>query len=170
MGGAVVQKYIGEYSDKLKGAILFAPATAGGMNRWKTIGDTMTKKNLRISALKSFGFTIKDEDMAVSAFFDGRIKSMEDIKRYNALLQKESAWITICDLYKKYTDNDSVSIPVSVIGSKADSYFPEESLKKTAEFYHTEPVILDELCHDMMLDPDWKKAAEAVLKFLEDNQ
>ena len=32
MGGAVVQKYIGDYSDEVKGMILFASATAKGMD------------------------------------------------------------------------------------------------------------------------------------------
>lgn len=177
MGGAVVQNYIGNYSDTVKGAILFAPATAGGMNLLKTFFDTyFFHKNLHIAANKASGKNVTDADLFHAAFFNGRIP-MKEIKKYNTLLQAESVKITKIDLFKPYTNNYTRDIPILVIGSYADSYFPKESLEKTASMYectiddtkrHLE--ILPDLCHDMMLDPDCEKSAEPVLKFMENNK
>ena len=75
------------------------------------------------------------------------------------------------DLYRNYSKNYKIDVPVFVIGSSADAYFPEESLKKTAQKYaeYKEPAYkcLNYLCHDMMLDPKWKEPAELVRKFIE---
>lgn len=177
MGGAVVQKYMYEYSNKLKGSILFASATAKRMPWLKTIG-SLRKKNLRNSALKAWGFKISDEQIAGSAFFDNRIKSPNDIKRYNKLLHRESFVITFVSLYfPYYIRKYSGDIPILVVGSYADSYFPKKSLEKTAKTYKCSKTdkrrqleILPDLCHDMMLDPEWKKSAKVVLKFMENNK
>lgn len=171
MGGAVVQKYIGEYPNTVKGAILFASATADRMKRCKTILDIIIKRKLRICAFKSLGVNISDKKIAVSAFFDNRITSKEDIKRYNKKLQKESRWITLWDLYKKYTNNYDIDIPIMVIGSEKDAYFPKKSLVKTVSYYrHVSYELLKDLCHDMMLDPEWEKSARPVLCFMEDRR
>lgn len=175
MGGAVVQKYMGECEDTLSGAILFAPATVGGMNFWKTIGDAFSHKDLKIATCKALGCKVTDKKMYQSAFFNGRVP-MEKIKKYNNHLQKESLRIIFKDLYKKYTDNDKVKLPVMIIGSVNDSYFPEKSLAITADVYGCTKgdmrknfTTLPDLCHDMMLDKEWEKSAEAVLHFMEHN-
>lgn len=175
MGGAVVQNYMGEHSVELKGAILFASATAGGMNAGKTFLDTyIIHKNLRIAAHKASGKEVTDSKMFESAFFDRRVP-MNKIKKYNTLLQKESKNIILKNLFKPYTNNYKVGIPILVIGSYADSYFPEKSLRKTAEFYECSEIdttkqlkILPDLCHDMMLDEEgWEESARVVLEFVE---
>lgn len=178
MGGAVVQKYLGEHSDTVRGGILFASATAPKMPRWETIFNALTKKNLRIATCKAWGIKVADKKMAISAFFDGRIKSSKDIHHYNKLLQKESFKIIFFDLYKRYTNNYNIDIPIMVIGSYADSYFKKESLIATADAYKCSKndtrkrlEILPDLCHDMMLDEKgWKESAKAVLEFMENNK
>ena len=181
MGGAVVQKYIGEYSNTIKGAILFASATAGGMDFKKTMKDSATHKNLFLSNLVGLGFckTMRISSIYKSAFFDRRI-TKENAKLYKKKLCRESRKILFSDLYEEYTSNTDIDIPILVIGSYADSYFPQESLIKTAKVFrcsekdtrkHLE--ILPDLCHDMMLDEveeGWKKSAKKVLEFIENNK
>lgn len=177
MGGAVAQKYMGDHSNELKGCILFASATAGGMNLFQTFFDTyILHKNLRIAARKASAKQVTDNELFNAAFFDGRIP-LSKIKKYNTLLQIESKKIITKDLYKPYTNNYDIEIPVLVIGSYADSYFPEESLRVTADAYKCSEGntmkqlrILSDLCHDMMLDPEWKKSAKAVLEFMDNNK
>lgn len=167
MGGAVVQKYIKKYFGEVKGLILFASATAKRMPYFKTLFG-LRKKNLRTAALKAWGAKVSDEDIAGAAFFDNRIKSMNDIVRYNKLLHRESLVITFVSLYLPYYKGKyNGNIPIFVIGSDKDTYFPTDSLNTTANFYDTKPMILRGLCHDMMLDPEWEKAAESVLEFIE---
>lgn len=177
MGGAVVQKYIKKHFDKVKGAVLLASATAKRMPYFKTLFG-LIKKNLRNSALKAWGIKMSDEDIAGSAFFDNRIKSMDDIVKYNKLLHRESIVITLISLYLPYYKGKyNGNIPILIIGSEIDSYFPKKSLIKTANTYGcTEDnkvkqcIILDKLCHDIMLDPEWEKSAKDVFKFMENNK
>jgi Lysophospholipase len=181
MGGAVVQKYIGEYTNTVKGAILFASATAGGMDFWKTIKDGFTHKNLFFAILVGLGLSkkMKIDSIWESAFFDKRI-GHEKARIYKEKLCRESLIILFHDLYKEYTNNNDIYIPILVVGSCEDSYFKEESLITTADAYKCSKndtkkklEILSNLCHDMMLDEvdeGWKKSVKVVLDFMENNK
>ena len=115
--------------------------------------------------------------MTTSAFFSAhdsgsgsdvpRVR-IEDVDRYKKLLHRESYRVVVCELLKPYTNCFTPSdFPILTVGSDTDSYFPESSLKITAEKYSGgKYVLLHGLCHDMMLDPERKKAADAVLDFL----
>lgn len=182
MGGAVVQQYIGKYEDDVQGAVLFAPATAPKMSTEDS--RRAWPVNLFLAALIAqfglkFGFVVHN-----AAFFTGkdeRGKQCQRVKNtapYKSLLQKESKKVTGTlnkdgDLNQKYSENCKVDIPVLVIGSRADLYFPQVSLEQTASVYAqnglTALVPLDRLCHDMMLDDEeWEKSAKPVLEFVED--
>lgn len=188
MGGAVVQRYIGKNGDSVQGAVLFAPATARRMTRKETLPDTF---NLFCATLTAFGcnrWIFRKFLTQHAAFFTGKDKNgnlvqrVKDPSKYAGSLQLESQKVT-GGLIKEgdltnadYSDNYNVDIPVLVIGSYADQYFGQKSLEKTAAEYaekgKTGLVILERLCHDMMLDdyePEaWKASAEPVLAFIED--
>lgn len=179
MGGAVVQQYIGKYEDDVQGAILFAPATAPKMTYWDIFPK---RKNLIWATLIAFGCS-PSKFAHDAAFFTGtnergeKMQRVKDTTPYEKLLQKESSKITggitgLGDLIRKYSDNYAVNIPILVIGSYADAYFSDKSLKKTANMYagkqKTALVIRKHLCHDMMLDDDgWEESAKPVLEFIE---
>lgn len=168
MGGAVIQKYIGDYSDTVKGAILFASATAKGISFYQIMIKSIYSMAFYAVYLKAFGFILSNRRLKKSAFFNNRI-SLEKAKQYNKLLHKESKRIILHDLYISYTHNYNLNIPILIIGSRADSFFSGESLIKTMSCYQNSGklVMLENLCHDMMLDPEWKKSAKAVLEFME---
>lgn len=185
MGGAVVQQYIGEYAGTVEGAVLFAPATAPCMSSEDS--HRIKPSNLLWAALIAQyglkrGFFVHN-----AAFFTGqneqgkKCQRVKDTSPYQSLLQKESVLITgdlknDGDLNREYSKNREVDIPILVIGSHADLYFPKESLEQTAGEYakngKTGLVILDRLCHDMMLDDyepkAWEASAVPVLEFVED--
>ena len=184
MGGAVVQQYIGKYEDDVQGAVLFAPATAPKMSSEDS--HRASPWNLSCAALiaqfgAKSGFSVHN-----AAFFTGenkqgkRCQRVKDTSPYKVLLQKESKKVTGTikkdgDLNQKYSENYEVDIPIFVSGSRADLYFGKDSLKQTADAYakngKTALVILERLCHDMMLDdfePEaWKASAEPLLEFVE---
>lgn len=180
MGGAVVQNFIGKYANHIRGAILFAPATAGGMGIWEQIKPIFSDglgSGFKMLNLIKKNKPVPTAVMKRSAFFSGRV-SDEKIEYYNKLLHNESKKAT-SELGKAYTDNyNKDDIPVMVIGSYADAYFGKESLNKTADAYKCSKddarkrlEILPDLCHDMMLDEKgWKESARAVLEFMENNQ
>lgn len=181
MGGAVVQKYIGEYSDTIKGAILFASATAPKMCFLETLITTFFNYHLFFASLVAYGCK-KKCIIDNSAFSTGKDKNGKRIQRVKNTtcfqsLHKEPLRVIFKDLHSKYTNSYSVNIPILVTGSYADLYFPEKSLKKTAKIYRCSEEdtkrnleILPDLCHDMMLDEGWKESAEVVLKFMENNR
>lgn len=194
MGGAVVQQYIGKYEDDVQGAILFAPATAPKMKKrdmfpnnkhlwfatciaWNIRNHLLTRGNTREQIVHDAAFfSSKDKNNNIT-------QRVKDTSRFVPLLQTESKKITggvlslmiPGDLAKPYSDNYHVHIPVLVIGSRADLYFGKDSLEKTAGEYaragsKTALVILDRLCHDMMVDDEeWEKSAKPVLEFVEDS-
>lgn len=41
-----------------------------------------------------------------------------------------------------------------------------EGLEETGRFYDVEPVCIEGVAHDMMLDCSWEKGAEVLLKWL----
>lgn len=174
MGGAIVQQYIDKYSETIKGAILLAPVTAGGMG-WKCCGRLARSKSGWCSLpTMLFGRNwiqlLKNSTFFVAMDLDGvatpRIVDEDKLARYNKLLCAESVK-AVCGLIR-YELNGAVNIPVFVIGSDTDAFFPADSLEKTANFYGTTPTILNGLCHDIMLDSEWKQAAQAIGEFLND--
>lgn len=180
MGGAVVQNYIGKYANNIKGAILFAPATAGGMKFCEQIKPIFSDgflNGLKILNLINKNKPVPTTVMKNSAFFSNRL-SDKKIEYYNKLLHNESK-TAINELGEAYTDNyNKDNIPIMVVGSYADAYFGEKSLNKTADAYscfkdntRKRLEILPDLCHDMMLDEKgWKESARIVLEFMENNK
>jgi alpha-beta hydrolase superfamily lysophospholipase len=57
-------------------------------------------------------------------------------------------------------------LPMLVLGAGGDWIFPEPDVRATATAYGVEPVLIDDLAHDVMLDPHWERAAEAVVDWL----
>lgn len=169
MGGAIVEKYISDFSHKVKGAVLFAPVTAEGMKLKGILTTSFSLRGIRTSFTSLFGRKVF---LAKSNFFAVKYKikckcriNNEDLNICKKSLCRESivAMFKLC----KFKLNRNIDIPIFVIGSDKDAYFPENSLNTTAKFYGTKPMKLKGLCHDMMLDPEWKKAAESVLEFIE---
>lgn len=169
MGGGIVEKYMNKNSNKIKNAVLFAPATAQGMrgsaftttfsktggNTFPTILGWRTNKklinsNFFVAKTDNKNFTPRITDEKELEFYDKRLCSENMLAMWGLIVFKLS----------------KPNIPVFVIGSDKDAYFPTDSLKKTADFYGTKPMILRGLCHDMMLEPEWEKAAESVLEFI----
>lgn len=170
MGGAIVQKVIGEHPDLVLAAILLASAQAGGCGNpidqlkyyfYDFSGISVCRKIMS-------GKKATPEQIKKSLFFCGRVP-LEEIKKFSELFCAESTK-AMNDLFKPYTQNyQNVNLPVLVIGSSKDKIFTEKCQRVTAACYGVKPVILPNLCHDMMLDPEWEKSAAKIADFLAKN-
>lgn len=58
-------------------------------------------------------------------------------------------------------------IPTLVIGSYNDQCVILQAVKDNAKIHTAELKIVDSVCHDMMLDPDWRNIADLIFKFIE---
>lgn len=168
MGGAIVEKYISDFSHKVSSAVLFAPVTTCGMGIGRIFITSASLRGICTSFTSLLGrkiFLTKSNFFAVKKIIRclSRIGD-EELEYSKQSLCKESL-TAMLNLHKFKLSNPNISI--FVIGSDKDAYFPIKSLNKTANFYNTTPMILKGLCHDMMLDSEWKKAAESVLEFIE---
>lgn len=166
MGGAVVQKLIGEHEENLKAAVQLAPAVKGGLNiPWKfklackyPLGTfhflrTLRKKDIKAKHIKN------------SLLLNNRL-SPEAFKKLLPNIQVESRR-AVRELGKEFTPYYGIkNIPIMVLGSKDDCFFPINCLEKNADAYGIKPVVLDGMCHDMMIDPEWKSGAIEIEKFL----
>lgn len=165
MGGGIAQKLICEYPGYVKAAVLFASIPPMG-NDEQLLQYMQTFPEGVAALAKMLEKEMPTlEEMAQISFFGGRIP-IDQVEKYAKLLQFESD-TAIAGLYVTISENQArVNIPVGVIGSSADQIFSDRELLLTAEAFGTEAVILSDLCHDMMIDPEWELAAAAVMDFL----
>ena len=59
------------------------------------------------------------------------------------------------------------NIPTLVIGSYNDQCVVMQAIKDNAKIHNAEILVLDNICHDMILDPDWRNIADLIFKFIE---
>lgn len=169
MGGAIIENYISDFSHKVTGAVLFAPVTARGMKLKGILATSFSLRGIRTSPTSLFGWKIflaKSNFFAVKHKMRCHSRISKEIFKYSRQSLCRESFKAMIGL-RKFKLNSNIKIPVFVIGSDKDAYFPSNSLNTTANSYDTKPMILRGLCHDMMLDPEWEKAAESVWEFIE---
>ncbi len=164
MGGAVVQRILHYHPEKVEIAVLMASVSHKGM-----VKDMLrvAVTNLRV-VLQMIKFN-KGEDVIFppKVFFSKKLPE-EERNRYLNLLQPESDKARN-NMFKPIVPLPvSTKIPVLVIGSKKDWYFPDKTARGIARAYGTEAVIFPDISHDMMLDPGWKAVADRMLEFFTD--
>lgn len=167
MGGAVIQRYVGEYENTVTAMILLASATAPRMPVLETICKNIFDVSFWPCNLISIGVRIRGRCLRKSAFFAGGKVSDEDLEFASHHLQRES-YSTILELMRKNYSScyPTQHIPVMVIGSEKDKYFSRKSLVQTGIIYGVDPVILIEGGHDIMLDRNYEMAAKKIEGFL----
>lgn len=165
LGGGVMERLIGQGSDAAGGVVLLAsmPIKGAPMSyQMKLL--FKHSKGTRVMLNINAGKSVTPEQLRDAVVFGGRI-SLEDAARFAKLVQPESKRITKEQAHP-FTDTSDVSVPVRVVGSRGDWMFPDQG--ENASAYRTEPVMVEGLCHDMMLDPEWEVGAKAVLGAIED--
>lgn len=164
LGGVVLQRFLGEYADTVSQAVLLNAMLPGGTSMGYQLKLLLrhpkaTKVMLDVNA----GKRLDAQQLKGGIIFSGRV-SADDLEPYAALVQAESKKAT-ADQAKPATDNYDVGIPVHVIGSKGDWMFPDQSAN--AAKYGTKAIVLEGVCHDAMLDPEWEKVAETILQVIQ---
>lgn len=164
MGGAITQTYMNKNSNEIHQVILLASAQAGGIDKDSPLGLFFSDA---ISFLRNMRKLHPQEKITLDGLlnqvvFSNRFSS-EELKNIKLKLTKESQRVKK-DLLLPYIDDyEKIKIPVAVIGSRNDHIVTIEQINKTAEAFHVEPIWVNDLCHFMTIDPEWEKAAEAIL-------
>lgn len=102
-------------------------------------------------------------DYAVTVTSAGKI-----IRIHMSLLDKESKKVEYAMMKRQKKFSIYVrKIPTLVIGSYNDQCVILQAVKDNAKIHTAELKIVDSVCHDMMLDPDWRNIADLIFKFIE---
>ena len=166
MGGEIIQKYFLKYQDTISGAVLLASSPVGGMRIWPDVLSMVpVAPQFLLCVLAMYGLIRPPGLIKKALFLNGRL-SEEEVARYAPNFCPESLLAMALPVFFHYKPAN-VNIPVLVLGSDADLFFPMRAQKRNAKAYNVEPVMLPNMCHDMMLDPEWEKGAEEILKFLQ---
>lgn len=152
VGCIVILKLLALFPDISSKIVLLAPATNRGM--LKNYGKIFIQR----ATLKKMS----------SIYFSERLNE-NDIKKYEKKFAGISAKVSF-QLIKSFTlpillDNKNVMI----IGSYADKGVGINNLYTMGNDLNAITVIFPNICHAMMLDPEWKVIADTILNFIENN-
>ena len=164
LGGMVVQRYLERHV--APAAVLLAPGPPGG-NR-----DQAARMGLRNPwvAIESLLMLDPGRGFATPARARRFLFSPEldeaALRRYVKLLGRES-FRALMEL--GYLRPDAARVrrtPLLVLGAERDYIVSPADIRRTAAAYDAEMLILPDIAHDLMLDPGWRRAADAMLEWL----
>jgi pimeloyl-ACP methyl ester carboxylesterase len=167
MGGGITQLAMRRDPERLAGAVLFASMPPGWNTRWESLRMLRNPLGLvathRLLSEKSFSA----RDVRRMPFMGGRI-TLEQAACYAPLLQPESSR-AVEEIPQMNTPSGPVPFPLLVMGASSDIIFGASAVRRTAAHYHTDAVVLDQGCHDLMIDPNWRESADVILNWLNRN-
>ena len=164
LGGFVVQKYLERHDPP--GAVLIAPSPRRGMRSvWlrSSLRDPwpFLKMWLTLDPYALFATPERCHRFLFSPDMD-----QETVRRYWARLGPESVRSAVETLGKPPDAERIRGTPMLILGAAEDRIVPEPPLRATAEDYGAELTMIPDMAHDMMLEDNWREAAEAMHTWL----
>ncbi|KAL6885837.1 hypothetical protein ACP4OV_010098 [Aristida adscensionis] len=175
-GGLIVQQYIsclqgsGIQHPKLAGAVLVCSVPPSGNSGlvWRYL---LTKPVAAVKVTLSLAAKAYASSLSLckETFFSPQMDD-ELVLRYQSLMN-ESSKLPLFDLRKLNATLPVSSVPdntaeILVMGAGNDFIVDSEGLYETSRFYGVQPVCVEGLAHDMMLDCSWEKGAKIILAWL----
>lgn len=165
MGGMVVQHLLGGRLP-VAAAVLMASVPPHGL--WScNWGMAMRHPYLftQLMLLQTFGPQAADPEALRKVMFSDRVPPAQ-ARRYEDMMQAESKRIGI-DLYGPQPVARRPGVPLLVMGAGEDRFFPPCEVRATADAFGTEAEIFPHMGHCMMLEPDWREAADRIADWLQ---
>ncbi|WP_072397128.1 alpha/beta fold hydrolase [Hyphomicrobium sp. CS1GBMeth3] len=167
MGGAVVQHAI-RSGVSLAGAALMASVPPGGL--MATNVAMMWSQPLLWRELSSM-FTSENHSVNLEVLRGGLFSDRVDVAtlaRFMARTGRESALIGFeLQGLRPFAPFAWQAPPILVMAGTDDRFIRQQDVWATALWYGVEPQWLPGLSHTVMLDPDWRIAADSLLKWLD---
>ncbi|MCX9192568.1 alpha/beta hydrolase [Carbonactinospora thermoautotrophica] len=88
-------------------------------------------------------------------------------RRYAARTGRESPLVQYQLMLPRRPEPPRGGAPVLVVGSPHDRLISVRTLRRTARFYGTEPVLFPGFGHALMLEPRWREPLDAILDWVE---
>lgn len=164
LGGYIVQKYLETYT--VPGAVLLASVPPAGMFKmlarrsvrhpWKTVKCHLTWSPYAM---------IDTPSLAREVFFSPDIPA-DKVYRFFTLLQEESYCASLDATFILPRSDKIDPLPMLVLGGANDVILSRDEIESTARVYRTQAEFIPNVAHMMMLEADWQKVAERILKWL----
>jgi pimeloyl-ACP methyl ester carboxylesterase len=161
MGGFVVQKYLESHA--APGAVLMASTPPRGQLRslmrsmrrhpWRS-----TKYSLTADPSDLYGSSAGARELF---FSDNAPDSLVDA--FAVRLQPDSTRAVMYDtVVGDLVDTKKIHTPMLVMGGELDQIYTPDDVRRTAGAYGTEPLVLPDVGHELMLEPVWRVAAGCI--------
>lgn len=165
MGGAVLQAYL-RAGGRPAGAVLLASAPPWGLGPSAVrlmLADPRLWQQLWL--LTGVGIAAVDPAVIRRALFTDAVDDAT-FARFLAQAHDESPLVAFELMGGRPIAPWPVGLPpVAVIGGSLDALVPPDDVQATAVWYGVRATILPGLGHAVMLEPDWPRAAAAILDF-----
>ena len=167
LGGAVVQHAIARGTRFAAAALLSSVPPYGLMPANFAMLTRQPRLWRELMLMASAGVRQADPEVLRAGLFAGRI-SPEHFAAFAARAGDESGRVAF-DLqgWPPFAPLPWLAPRMLVMGGTADHFVGVPDLWATAACYGTHPVLLPGLSHTLMIDPDWRHAADALLGWLD---
>jgi pimeloyl-ACP methyl ester carboxylesterase len=164
LGGYLTQLYLAEHD--LAGAVLLCSAPPGGVLPFLLrYARRHPLAYTRIVATLNLLHMVGTPALAREAFFRADI-APDLLDRYRAQLVPESLRTAIDASLLVFPKPKRNHSPVLVIAAERDAIFTLDEQHALARAYDAELLIVPQAAHDLMLDPAWPQAADAIEDFM----
>jgi pimeloyl-ACP methyl ester carboxylesterase len=166
MGGLIIQHYLAAPSPKVKKAVLLCSALPHPdisllPRLMRDFPWSFVKANLRMSWTPVFQSPSNARKLMLSQQFpEVRIKPLLE------KMQDESFVVFLQIMGLTPPDTRKVKTPLFIIGGEKDYLISESGTRKMAAAYGTEPWIVKNAPHNLMMEEGWERIAERISDFL----
>lgn len=160
MGGLIAQKYLERYSARGAALLASVPSSGALQSTLRTLRNSpMTM--LRVVATRSLYPLIESPEAARWAFFSEEMDE-ETVRRYHQKLGDESFAALLGMLFTALPRPRKIKAPLLILGAERDTIFTVSEIENTARSYGTRAEIIPDIAHDMMLERNWRQAADRI--------
>ena len=164
LGGYLTQLYLTEHV--LAGAVLLCSAPPNGVLPYLLrYARRHPLVYLRILATLNLLHMVGTPELAREAFFRDDI-APDLLRRYTALLVPEALRAAVDASLLVFPAPQRNRSPVMAIAAECDTIFTLDEQRALARAYNAELLIVPQAAHDLMLDPAWAQAADAIEDFV----
>lgn len=151
LGSSIVERYISKFSPKLSGVIFIAPGPV--IKRMRNV----------------FVINLHNILKRASTFYFSDRMDEKLIRKYLSMFQREPKEIELLIVRRNIPPNYVWKYKTLVLGSYNDQCIPLSTIIDAGRFFKAKVIIYEKICHDMMLDPEWRHVAKDIHNFIQMN-
>ncbi|WP_044558816.1 alpha/beta hydrolase [Azospirillum sp. B4] len=164
LGGLVAQYYLAKHSGPA-GVFLASAPPQGMLRNMIRLAVNAPLAFLKAAVTLFMYFLVETPALARQWLFTPDLPE-EKVVAYWRLLGNESARAFMESLIIPASRQPRTTAPVLVLADELDAVFYQDQFHATARHYGTKAEIIPGMAHDMMLEPQWERAAERILAWL----